>query len=70
MLVAGSVSPAVTALQRRRVGSAERMEVLREQILALVAAPPGADRGVDLLILETFGYLDELVEAASRWPRR
>ena len=60
VLVAGSVSPAVTALQRRRVGSAERMEVLREQMLALVA-----DRGVDLLILETFGYLDELVEAAS-----
>src|SRR5215469_13633913 len=60
VLVAGSVSPAVTALQRRRVGSAERMEVLREQILALVA-----DNGVDLLILETFGYLDELVEAVS-----
>jgi methionine synthase I (cobalamin-dependent)/5,10-methylenetetrahydrofolate reductase len=60
VLVAGSVSPAVTALQRRRVGSAERMEVLREQILALVAG-----RGVDLLILETFGYLDELVEAVS-----
>jgi methionine synthase / methylenetetrahydrofolate reductase(NADPH) len=60
VLVAGSVSPAVTALQRRRVGSAERMEVLREQILALVA-----DEGVDLLILETFGYLDELVEAVS-----
>jgi methionine synthase / methylenetetrahydrofolate reductase(NADPH) len=60
VLVAGSVSPAVTALQRRRVGSAERMEVLREQILALAA-----DKGVDLLILETFGYLDELVEAVS-----
>ena len=60
VLVAGSVSPAVTALQRRRVGSAERMEVLREQILALVA-----DGGADLLILETFGYLDELVEAVS-----
>ena len=65
VLVAGSVSPAVTALQRRRVGSAERMEVLREQILALVAVPPDGERGVDLLILETFGYLDELVEAAS-----
>jgi len=65
VLVAGSVSPAVTALQRRRVGSAERMEVLREQILALVAASPDGDRGVDLLILETFGYLDELVEAVS-----
>ena len=60
VLVAGSVSPAVTALQRRRVGAAERMEVLREQILALVA-----DGAADLLILETFGYLDELVEAVS-----
>ena len=59
VLVAGSVSPAVTALQRRRVGSAERMAVLREQIAALVLAGPG----VDLLILETFGYLDELIEA-------
>src|ERR1700728_4310084 len=60
VLVAGSVSPAVTAQQRRRVGAAERMEVLREQILALVA-----DGAADLLILETFGYLDELVEAIS-----
>jgi methionine synthase / methylenetetrahydrofolate reductase(NADPH) len=60
VLVAGSVSPAVTGLQRRLVGSTERMEVLREQIHALVA-----DQGVDLLILETFGYLDELVEAVS-----
>jgi methionine synthase / methylenetetrahydrofolate reductase(NADPH) len=60
VLVAGSVSPAVTALLRRRVGAAERMEVLREQILALVC-----DGAVDLLILETFGYLDELVEAVS-----
>jgi methionine synthase I (cobalamin-dependent)/5,10-methylenetetrahydrofolate reductase len=59
VLVAGSVSPAVTGLQRRRVGSAERMEVLREQITALVS------QGADLLILETFGYLDELVEAVS-----
>ncbi|HEV2253838.1 MAG TPA: bifunctional homocysteine S-methyltransferase/methylenetetrahydrofolate reductase [Streptosporangiaceae bacterium] len=58
VLVAGSVSPAVTASQRRRVGSAERTEVIREQVQALVA-----NKGVDLLILETFGYLDELVEA-------
>ena len=56
--VAGSVSPAVTASQRRRVGSAERTEVIREQVQALVAS-----KGVDLIILETFGYLDELVEA-------
>jgi methionine synthase / methylenetetrahydrofolate reductase(NADPH) len=60
VLVAGSVSPAVTALQRRRVGADERMQVLREQIIALVA-----DGAADLLILETFGYLDELVEAIS-----
>jgi methionine synthase / methylenetetrahydrofolate reductase(NADPH) len=58
VLVAGSVSPAVTASQRRRIGSAERTEVIREQARSLVA-----NEGVDLLILETFGYLDELVEA-------
>jgi len=58
VLVAGSVSPAVTGRQRRRIGSAERTEVIREQVRALTAGP-----GVDLLILETFGYLDELVEA-------
>jgi homocysteine S-methyltransferase len=58
VLVAGSVSPAVTASQRRRIGSAERTEVIREQVQAL-----SAGQGVDLLILETFGYLDELVEA-------
>ncbi len=60
VLVAGSVSPAVTARQRRQVGSAERAEVIREQIRSLLAGP-----GVDLLILETFGYLDELVEAVG-----
>jgi methionine synthase / methylenetetrahydrofolate reductase(NADPH) len=60
ILVAGSVSPAVTALQRRRIGSAERMDVLAQQVRALTAG-----RGVDILILETFGYLDELVEAVS-----
>ena len=59
VLVAGSVSPAVTALQRRRIGSSERAEVIREQIEALLGPGPG----VDILILETFGYLDELVEA-------
>jgi methionine synthase I (cobalamin-dependent)/5,10-methylenetetrahydrofolate reductase len=59
VFVAGSVSPAVTASQRRRVGAAERMEVLREQIRSLAAG------GVDLIILETFGYLDELAEAVT-----
>jgi methionine synthase / methylenetetrahydrofolate reductase(NADPH) len=60
VLVAGSVSPAVTGLQRRRTGAAERTEVIREQTLSLLA-----DQGVDILILETFGYLDELVEAVG-----
>jgi 5,10-methylenetetrahydrofolate reductase len=60
VLVAGSVSPAVTALQRRRIGAAERTEVIREQIQALLAGP-----SVDILVLETFGYLDELVEAVG-----
>src|SRR6185312_16268202 len=63
VLVAGSVSPAVTGLQRRRTGSAERAEVLREQIEALLGRGEGP--GVDILILETFGYLDELVEAVG-----
>src|SRR6202021_967172 len=41
-------------------GADERMEVIREQILRLCA-----DGAADLLILEAFGYLDELVEAVS-----
>jgi methionine synthase I (cobalamin-dependent)/5,10-methylenetetrahydrofolate reductase len=57
--VAGSVSPAVTARLRRQVGAAERAEVLAEQVTALAAA------GADLIILETFGYLDELAEAVT-----
>jgi methionine synthase I (cobalamin-dependent)/5,10-methylenetetrahydrofolate reductase len=63
VLVAGSVSPAVTARQRRLLGSAERAEVIREQVQALLAH--GDEPGVDLLILETFGYLDELAEAVG-----
>ena len=59
VFVAGSVSPAVTARQRRQAGAAERKDVLAEQVGALAAA------GVDLLILETFGYLDELAEAVA-----
>ncbi len=59
VLVAGSVSPAVSVQQRRRVSGAERADALREQIGALAAA------GVDLMLLETFGYVDELVEAVQ-----
>src|SRR5262249_37922132 len=59
VFVAGSVSPAVTARPRRPGGAAEREDVLAEPVRSLVAA------GVDLLILETFGYLDELAEAVA-----
>ncbi len=57
--VAGSVAPAVTASQRRQVQRADRIAALREQIEALT------EGGVDALMLETFGYLEELVEAVG-----
>ncbi|QVQ53673.1 bifunctional homocysteine S-methyltransferase/methylenetetrahydrofolate reductase [Spiractinospora alimapuensis] len=57
VLVAGAVSPAVTVHQRRRVSPADRAASVREQIEVL------SDAGVDFVLLETFGYLDELVEA-------
>ena len=59
VFVAGSVSPAVTVQQRSTTSAAERTWALREQIAALDGA------GVDLLVLETFGFLTELVEAAT-----
>jgi homocysteine S-methyltransferase len=59
VFVAGSVSPAVTVQQRSTTSAAERTWALREQIAAL------DDAGVDLLVLETFGFLTELVEAAT-----
>ncbi len=59
VLVGGSISPAVTARQRRRVGAPDREAAVAEQARALAAA------GVDVLVLETFGHLDELVEAAG-----
>ena len=59
VFMAGSVAPAVTASQRRRVARAQRVEAIREQVEAL------AEGGVDVLILETFGYLEELAEAIA-----
>jgi len=59
VFVGGSVSPAVTARQRPLISPAQRVAALREQVGAL------AEGGVDVLILETFGYLDELVEAVA-----
>jgi methionine synthase / methylenetetrahydrofolate reductase(NADPH) len=59
VFVAGSVSPAVTPSLRRRVERSVRVAALREQIETL-------DRsGVDAIILETFGYLEELAEAVA-----
>jgi homocysteine S-methyltransferase len=59
VLVAGSVSPAVGVHQRWRISSGERVEAVREQISMLV------DAGVDIVLLETFGFLNELVEAVQ-----
>jgi methionine synthase / methylenetetrahydrofolate reductase (NADH) len=59
IFVGGSVSPAVSASQRQSVRADERIVVISDQVRALV------DGGVDLLVLETFGYLDELVEAVE-----
>jgi methionine synthase / methylenetetrahydrofolate reductase (NADH) len=59
VFVAGAVSPAVTTRQRPQVTPAEREEAVREQVAAL------AEGGADLIILETFGYLEELTEAVS-----
>lgn len=49
----------MTASQRRRVAQAQRVEAIREQVEALV------EGGVNALILETFGYLEELSEAIA-----
>jgi methionine synthase I (cobalamin-dependent)/5,10-methylenetetrahydrofolate reductase len=59
MLVAGSVSPATPPNSRGRLDHATLGDAFREQIAAL------AEGGVDLLILETFGSLDELLEAIT-----
>ena len=56
VLVAGSVGPAVSAPAVRRVPASARADSLREQIAALCD-------WVDLLILETFGDLESLVQA-------
>lgn len=58
VLVAGSVGPAVSAPAVRRVPASTRAESLREQIAALCD-------WVDLLILETFGDLESLVQAVE-----
>jgi methionine synthase / methylenetetrahydrofolate reductase(NADPH) len=58
VLVAGSVGPAVSAPAVRRVPAGARADNLREQIAALCD-------WVDLLVLETFGDLESLVQAVE-----
>jgi methionine synthase / methylenetetrahydrofolate reductase(NADPH) len=56
--VAGSVGPLGTRIEPLgKTSFAEAREAFREQIAAL------AEGGVDLLILETFGYLEEIHQA-------
>lgn len=57
VLVAGSVGPATPPNSRGRLAPATLREAFREQISAL------AQGGVDFIILETFGSLDELQDA-------
>jgi len=59
VLIAGSVSPATPPSSRGRIASAALRESFKEQIQAL------AESGVDLVIFETFGSLDELQEAIA-----
>lgn len=58
VLVAGSVGPANSATAVSRVPRQMRAEVVREQIAGLVD-------WVDVLMLETFGDLDSLVQAVE-----
>ena len=57
VLVAGSVSPATPPSSRGRVAHAVLREAFREQVDVL------SQGGVDLILFETFGSLEELTEA-------
>jgi homocysteine S-methyltransferase len=57
VLVAGSVSPAVSIQRHRHIDPRTAVEAVAEQIDILVGA------GVDLILLETFGDVDALVAA-------
>jgi homocysteine S-methyltransferase len=59
VFVAGSVGPATPPTSRGRIAAAALRDSFREQIQAL------AEGGVDFIIFETFGSLDELIEAIS-----
>jgi homocysteine S-methyltransferase len=58
-LIAGSVGPATPPDHRGRLSRDEARADLREQMRALL------DAGIDLLILETFGDLSEMLDAVE-----
>jgi len=57
VLIAGSIGPLGLGVQSRHPSPGEILDVFHEQALAL------EERGVDLYILETFSYLEELLIA-------
>jgi homocysteine S-methyltransferase len=57
VLIAGSIGPLGIGVQARHPEPAEILAIFREQALAL------EERGVDLYILETFSYIEEILLA-------
>jgi len=58
VMVAGSIGPAMSATLTRRIPAGERASILREQIAALT-------NWVDVIMLETFGDTESLVQAVE-----
>ena len=59
VLIAGSIGPLGLGVQARHPDDKEILDVFYEQALAL------EDRGVDLYILETFSYIEEILLAVD-----
>jgi homocysteine S-methyltransferase len=59
VLIAGSIGPLGLGVQARHPEPAEILEIFREQAQAL------EERGVDLFVLETFTYIEEIVLAVD-----
>jgi methionine synthase / methylenetetrahydrofolate reductase(NADPH) len=59
VLIAGSIGPLGIGVQARHPEPAEILEIFREQAQAL------EERGVDLFILETFTYIEEILLAVD-----
>jgi methionine synthase / methylenetetrahydrofolate reductase(NADPH) len=61
LLLAGSVGPlGVRLAPLGRVKAADAQAAFADQIAALIAAPAGMERGVDLIILETIADIKEM----------